>query len=83
MKVSAIWVPVRWIPTDRMLADSLTKDKGDPVDLLRSCMKSARYQISPEPTVLERQAAERRCRLLRGRQRQTSTCPGDDSYVSH
>ena len=39
--------------TDRMLADGLTKDAGPPIDLLRACMKRARYQISPESTVLE------------------------------
>ena len=44
---------VRWVPTDRMLADGLTKDAGPPIDLLRACMKRARYQISPESTVLE------------------------------
>ena len=39
---------VRWLPTNRMLADGLTKDKMDPVDLLRSCLRKGRYQISPE-----------------------------------
>ena len=54
---------VRWVPTDRMLADSLTKDAGDPVDLLRSCMRSFSYQISPESQVLDRQALEKQLRL--------------------
>ena len=54
---------VRWVPTDRMLADSLTKDAGDPVDLLRSCMRSSSYQISPESQVLDRQALEKQLRL--------------------
>jgi hypothetical protein len=56
---------VRWVPTDRMLADSLTKDAGDPVDLLRSCMRSSSYQISPESEVLDRQAMEKQRRLGR------------------
>ena len=43
---------VRWVPTNRMLADSLTKNAGDPTDLLRACMKQGKYQISPEETVL-------------------------------
>ena len=30
---------IRWLPTDRMIADGLTKDKMDPVDLLRSCVR--------------------------------------------
>ena len=50
---------VRWVPTDRMLADSLTKSAGDPTDLLRACIRGATYQISPEETVLKLQAEER------------------------
>ena len=42
-----------------MLADALTKNDGDPVDLLRSCMKRSMYQISPEETVLKHQAREK------------------------
>ena len=56
---------VRWVPTDRMLADALTKDSGDATDLLRACMKRAAYQISPEETVLEYQAMEKERRLQR------------------
>lgn len=33
---------VHWVPTNRMLVDSLTKNDGDPVNLLRSCMESHR-----------------------------------------
>ena len=39
---------IRWAPTNRQLADALTKDAADPVDLLRSCMRCAEYQLSPE-----------------------------------
>ena len=63
--IKAMKAFVRWVPTSRMLADSLTKDCGDPLDLLRSCMKNASYQISPENTVLEMQAQEREDRLQR------------------
>ena len=56
---------LRWVPTNRMLADALTKDQGDPLDLLRACMKSASYQISPEDDVLEKQAQERLERVTR------------------
>eukprot|EP00434_Breviolum_minutum_P007463 symbB.v1.2.006585.t1/scaffold387.1/size215482/8 len=59
---------VRWLPTDRMLADAFTKDKSDPADLLRSCIKACRYQISEENTVLARQAEERKERLERRQQ---------------
>ena len=54
---------VRWVPTDRMIADSLTKNAGDPTDLLRACMREGRYQISPESTVLEMQSQEKQRRL--------------------
>ena len=48
---------IRWAPTNRQLADALTKDAADG-DLLRSCMRSGEYQLSPEHIVLERAAAE-------------------------
>lgn len=56
---------IRWVPTNRMLADGLTKDAGDPIDLLRSCIRNSSYQISPESVVLEKQAEEKQNRLLR------------------
>ena len=56
---------VRWTPTDRMLADSLTKDAGDPTDLLRACIRSGTYQISLEETLLEMQALEKQRRLAK------------------
>lgn len=54
---------VRWVPTDRMIADGLTKDSEDPIDLLRACIRSSTYQISPEKYVLEKQAQEKQRRL--------------------
>ena len=50
---------LRWIPTDRMLADSMTKENPDALDLLRACVRIGRYQISPEKNVLEWRASER------------------------
>jgi len=50
---------LRWIPTDRMLADSMTKEHPDAIDLLRACVRTGRYQISPEATVLMMRANER------------------------
>ena len=66
---------VRWVPTNRMLADSLTKDAGDPIDLLRSCIRSSSYQISPETEVLERQSAEKQLRL----ERQSGSSPVNET----
>eukprot|EP00435_Cladocopium_sp_Y103_P043787 s1055_g12.t1 len=56
---------VRWVPTRWMIADAFTKDAGDPMDLLRSCLKCCQYQISDESTVLQNQAAEKQERLKR------------------
>ena len=38
----------RWVPTDRMLADVLTKNRRDPADLLRACVRNGTYQINEE-----------------------------------
>ena len=49
----------RWVPTGHMLADGLTKDKAEPMDLLRSVLRAARYQLADEQTVLDRKREER------------------------
>ena len=61
----AMQAHVRWVPTNRMIADAFTKDQGDPMDLLRSCLKRHQYQISEEDVVLQCQAEEKRERLER------------------
>ena len=50
---------LRWIPTDRMLADAMTKENPEALDLIRACIRARRYQISPEESVLEWRAKER------------------------
>ena len=65
IKVKATKASIRWLPTNRMLADALTTDKMAPVDLLSSCLRSATYQISPQEHVLVQQAAERDLRMQR------------------
>lgn len=57
--IARLKAQVRWIPTDRMLADALTKESAEAFDLLRSCLRAKSYQISPEGLVLERRAAEK------------------------
>ena len=49
----------RWCPTGQMVADAFTKDKGEPLDLLRSVLRQSRYQLSDEQTVLERKKKEK------------------------
>ena len=38
--MSRLSASIRWVPTNRMLADSLTKTAGDLTDLLRACIQS-------------------------------------------
>ena len=49
----------RWVPTGHMLADGLTKDRAEPMDLLRSVLRAARYQLADEQLVLDRKREER------------------------
>ncbi|OLP84633.1 Copia protein, partial [Symbiodinium microadriaticum] len=56
---------LRWIPTDRMLADALTKETVEAMDLLRACIRSGYYQISDEDHVLDWRAEERQRRSQR------------------
>lgn len=53
---------LRWLPTDRMLADGMTKEAADALDLIRACLRTGKYQISPEEAVLEWRAHERQRR---------------------
>ena len=53
---------VRWCPTELMLADSLTKDKADPADLLRAALHYGEYQLAPEARVLEQKRQQREAR---------------------
>ena len=50
---------VGWSPTDRQLADALTKDCVAAMDMLQSCLEQGEYQLSPEQTMLQRAADER------------------------
>ena len=50
---------LRWLPTDRMLADALTKESAEAVDLLRACLRQGQYQVSDEDHVLRWRARER------------------------
>ena len=56
---------VRWCPTELMLADSLTKDKADPADLLRAALHHGEYQLAPEARVLEQKRQQRESRTAR------------------
>ena len=76
--LSRLGASIRWVPTNRMLADSLTKSAGDPTDLLRACIRNNTYQISSEEAVLKLQAAERQ-RRVQNRKLQTN----DSQFQKH
>ena len=62
--LKACAMTVRWAPTNRMLADGFTKDAGDPIDLLRSCIRASSYQVSPESEVWNDRLTKRECVFL-------------------
>ena len=68
---------------NRQLADAVTKDSADPVDLLRSCMRCGEYQLSPEHIILERAAAERSRRKQRQTSSQSSSLQSEPSVSSN
>ena len=43
---------IRWVPTELMVCDALTKDRADPADLLRAVLDLGSYQLSCEAQVL-------------------------------
>ena len=57
--ISRCGLEPRWCPTGHMVADAFTKDKGEPLDLLRSVIRLGRYQLADEQTVLERKKEEK------------------------
>jgi len=59
----------RWCATGHMVADGLTKDKSEPIDLLRSVVRAAKYQLADEQLVLDRKKAEKEHRKQKAHQR--------------
>ena len=56
--LSRVRATIRWAPTDKQLADALTKVCVTTMDMLRSCLKQGECQLSPEQTMLQRAADE-------------------------
>ncbi|CAE7388309.1 GIP [Symbiodinium sp. CCMP2456] len=69
---------LRWVPTDRMLADAMTKESADALDMLRACLREGSYQISDESTILRWRSDEKERRKLLS-QSKVST-PADDVH---
>jgi hypothetical protein len=73
--ISRCGLEPRWCPTGHMVADAFTKDKGEPLDLLRSVIRQGRYQLADEQTVLERKKEERILRQQKAQDRaQNNKC---------
>ena len=53
---------VRWAPTWLRLADALTKEIPQAMNLLRAAMRSGRYQLSKESSMMEAAAAAERAK---------------------
>ena len=74
---------LRWVPTDRMLADVLTKNQGDPADLLRACMRNSTYQINEEGHLMAIRSAERDRRKQLKTPSPTTTGPSSSGSSAH
>ena len=75
--INRLEASLRWLPTNRMLADALTKESPEAFDLLRACLRSCQYQISPESKILELRADERSRRQTFAQKNQAKSQPGD------
>ena len=53
-----VGVTLRREPTGLMLGDALTKDKADPADLLRACVRASASQLADESSTLPRAREE-------------------------
>jgi hypothetical protein len=67
--LARLGAPLRWCPTERQLADGLTKDGADGADLIRSVLREGRYVLALESTVLEAKQREKERRLKVGKER--------------
>ena len=59
---------IRWVPTWLQLADAMTKESPEGMDLLRAALVSNRYHLSQESVMLDAAAKQRQVRLDRKNQ---------------
>ena len=59
---------IRWVPTWLQLADAMTKESPEAMDLLRAALVSNRYHLSQESVMLDAAAKQRQVRLERKNQ---------------
>ena len=71
---------IRWCPTWLQLADALTKESQEAMDVLRGAIVSKKYHLHAESTVMDA-AAEQRQRRLAKRQEPSSGASAQGSQV--
>ena len=59
---------IRWVPTWLQLADAMTKESPEAMDLLRAALVSNKYHLSQESVMLDAAAKQRQVRLERKNQ---------------
>ena len=59
---------IRWVPTWLQLADAMTKESPEAMDLLRAALVSNKYHFSQESVMLDAAAKQRQVRLDRKNQ---------------
>ena len=63
-----LWGSIRWAPTWLQLADALTKESADAMDILRGAMKSNVYHLNNESVMLQSAAEQRALRARKKNQ---------------
>ena len=73
-----LWGSIRWAPTWLQLADALTKENADAMDILRGAMQSNVYHLNNESVMLKNAAEQR---ALRARKKATSETFGSEVWL--
>ena len=71
---------IRWVPTWLQLADAMTKESAEAMDLLRAALVSNKYHLSQESVMLDAAAKQRQVRLER--KNQLSSCISQSAQAS-
>ena len=69
---------IRWAPTWLQLADALTKENAEAMDILRGAMVTNQYHLNPESVILKHAAEQREIRVNR---RTPVNSPGSNVLV--
>eukprot|EP00435_Cladocopium_sp_Y103_P015753 s1700_g3.t2 len=72
---------IRWCPTWLQLADALTKENQEAMDVLRGAIVSKSYHLHAESSVMEAAADQRQRRLAKRQASATTSCAQSCSQV--